>query len=182
MRDVGAGKDPGATGDEPVVVGKIVGLYGVRGWVKVFSYTRPLENILQYTPWWLRRDEQWQQVSRQAKRQGAKGIIASIAGWDDRDTARTLLGVQVGIIRAHLPSLAEGEYYWTELVGMRVETVGGETLGHVAHFMETGADDVMVVRNKEDAREHLLPFVRDQVVLQVDRDNGVIRVDWDIDY
>lgn len=183
MQDVGAGKGPGATLDEPVIVGKVVGLHGVRGWVKVYSYTRPPENILQYDPWWMRRNgAEWEQVSLRTARQSGKGIIASFVGFDDRDKASALMSAEIAVAREQLPVLPAGEYYWAELIGMRVETAAGEMLGCLDHFMETGAHDVMVVRDAKSEREHLIPFAQGRIVLQINRDDGVIRVDWQSDF
>src|SRR5687767_10308637 len=99
----------------PILLGKIVGLYGVQGWVRVFSYTRPPENILQYNPWWMLRAGAWQEIPVQATRRMDKTLVASFAGYSDRERAKELLGTEVGIMQEQLPALSDKEFYWAEL-------------------------------------------------------------------
>jgi 16S rRNA processing protein RimM len=162
-----------------IVVGKISGLYGVRGWCKVFSHTEPRDNILMYSPWYLRKGNEWQAVEVVEGRQHGKGIIAHLQGCDDRDAAAALMGTEVAIKREQLGSLAEDEYYWSDLIGCRVETVDGVELGHIERMMETGANDVIVVAGE---RECLIPFVQGDVVVEVDIAAKRVRVDWDPDF
>jgi 16S rRNA processing protein RimM len=162
-----------------IVVGKISGLYGVRGWCKVFSHTEPRDNILMYSPWYLRKGNEWQAVELQEGRQHGKGIIAHLQGCDDRDAATALMGTEVAIKREQLASLAADEYYWSDLVGCQVETVDGVELGHIDRMMETGANDVIVVAGE---RERLIPFVQGDVVVEVDIAAKRVRVDWDPDF
>jgi 16S rRNA processing protein RimM len=162
-----------------IVVGKISGLYGVRGWCKVFSHTEPRDNILMYSPWYLRKGNEWQAVELQEGRQHGKGIIAHLQGCDDRDAAAALMGTEVAIKREQLASLAADEYYWSDLVGCQVETVDGVELGHIDRMMETGANDVIVVAGE---RERLIPFVQGDVVVEVDTAAKRVRVDWDPDF
>jgi len=165
--------------DEIVIVGRIAGLYGVKGWVKVFSHTDPRENILRYSPWLLHRGGRWHEVAlREGRRQG-KGLVARLDGCDDRDAATAWLGADVAIRRGQLPPPAEDEYYWADLVGLRVETTEGVDLGVVDHLVETGANDVLVVQGD---RERLVPFTPGDAVLAVDLEAGRIEVDWDPDF
>lgn len=164
--------------DKRIVVGRIAGLFGVRGWVKVFSHTQPLDNILRYTPWQVLRDGQWQPMKPLGGRIHGKGIVAQLEGCDDRDAAATLIGCDIAIERSQLPRAAEGEIYWADLIGLKVVTLDGVELGVVDHLLETGANDVVVVRGE---RERLLPYV-DQVIREVDLDGGLLRVDWDPEF
>jgi len=159
-----------------VVAGRISGVYGIKGWVKVFSYTQPRENILSYSPWILRRgtDCQTLQVS-EGRRQGA-GVVAHLEGFHDRDAARSLTGVEIVINRSQLAATGEGEYYWVDLIGLQVLTTDGELLGTVDHLLATGANDVLVVQGE---RERLIPFIQGDVVTEVDLEQGLIRIDWD---
>lgn len=167
------------TGPDLVTVGKVAGLYGVRGWVKVYSHTEPRDNILKYSPWHLRlRDERWTMEVLEGRRHG-KGIVASLTGCEDRDAARRLLGADIRVARSQLPPLAPDDYYWIDLVGLRVVNRDGVELGRVDHLLETGANDVLVVQGD---RERLIPYVPADVVLQVDLQDGVLRVDWDADF
>ncbi len=163
---------------DTVVLGRITGLFGVRGWVRVYSYTEPREAILDYDEWLLdRRGERHARRVKEGQRHG-KSVIAHLDGVDDRDAAAALLGCDVVVARSALPELSEGRYYWSDLVGMQVVHRDGTELGTVAYVMETGANDVLVV---DGDRERLVPFVVGETVLDVDLDKRVISVDWEWD-
>lgn len=164
-------------GERLVVVGRIAGLYGVRGWVRVLSHTKPRDNILHYGRWHLRRGGGWQPVAVTAGQSHGKGLVVKLRECADREQARSLIGADVAVPRSELPAPAPGEYYWIDLVGLRVESVGGEALGEVESLFETGANDVLVVRGED--RERLIPFVTGQVIKRIDLDAGLIQVDWD---
>ncbi len=160
----------------PIVVGRITAAHGVRGWVRVASFTDPADNLLTYQPWLIRQGDAWQPlVVVEVRRQG-KGFIARIQGCDDRDRAQLLSGRDIGVPASELPEPDEDEYYWFELEGLRVVTTAAVELGRVEQVFATGANDVLVVRDGE--RERLLPFIA-AVVLEVDREQRVITVDWD---
>jgi 16S rRNA processing protein RimM len=160
-----------------VTLGRVSGAYGIKGWLKVHSDTSPRANIVNYSPWYLVRQgrrEAWRVTDG---RQQGKAVVAKLAGCDDRDAAEALTGAEIAITRAQLPpTTVPGEHYWADLVGLRVVTLDGVELGQVARLFETGANDVMVV---DGERERLLPYLWQQVVHEVDLDEGVIRVDWD---
>ncbi|MGD8378525.1 MAG: ribosome maturation factor RimM [Gammaproteobacteria bacterium] len=164
---------------ERVTLGRICGLFGVRGWVKVFSYTDPRENIVNYSPWLVRLGGEWRSFRVLEGRRQGKNVIARLEGIDDRDQAMPLLHAEVAIERAGLPELAAGEYYWADLQGLEVVTVGGLILGRVDQLLETGANDVLVVQGE---RERLIPWVRGEVVRKVDTAAGRIEVDWDPEF
>ncbi|HEX5513662.1 MAG TPA: ribosome maturation factor RimM [Gammaproteobacteria bacterium] len=166
-----------AAGEQLVVVGTIVGLYGVRGWVRVMSHTQPRENLLEYKQWRLGRHGAWRPATVEAGQAHGKGLVVKLQECADRDQARSLIGTEIAVPRSELAPPADGEYYWVDLVGLRVETLAGQALGVVDYLFETGANDVLVVRG--DDRERLIPFVTEQVVKQVDLVGGIIRVDWD---
>ena len=163
---------------QPVILGRIVGLFGVRGWVKVHSYTEPREALLDYRDWLLGRDGAWQNVELVEGRQHGKGIVVRLQGVEDRDAAAELLGSEIGVDRDTLPEPEEGHYYWSDLEGLTVENKDGTELGKVAYLMATGANDVLVV---DGPAERLIPFVPETVILDVDLAAGVIRVDWEWD-
>lgn len=162
-----------------IVVGKIVGLYGVQGWVKVFSHTEPKENIFTYAPWLVEIKGEWRPMKVLSGRVQGKGLVASLDGYADRELARLLIGAEIAVLRSQLPKPAKGEYYWNDLIGLNVVTLEGVELGKVDHLFDTGANDVMVVNGE---RERLIPFVTGQYVLEVDLDAGTIRVDWDPEF
>lgn len=162
-----------------VQLGTISGLYGVKGWVKVYSFTDPRENILRYRRWILFQDGKQTEVELDSGRVHGKGIVARIQGVEDRDAAAKLLGAQIKVQRSALPPPEEGSWYWRDLFGLEVVTTEGVVLGKVSSLIETGANDVLVV---EGDRERLVPFVTGQYVKRVDLDAGTIEVDWDPDF
>lgn len=162
--------------DRLVIVGQVTGVFGVQGWVKVRSYTLPPDNILEYQPWWVRLHGEWREAPVSAGRSHGKGIVVRLEGHGDRDSARVLVGAPIGVSRTQLPPPSPGEYYWTDLVGLEVMNREGVSLGVVEYLFATGANDVLVV---EGERERLIPFIKDQVVLEIDLKRGILKVDWD---
>ena len=162
------------------VMGKVTSVYGVKGWVKVFSYTQPKENLCQYIDWQL-QDQSG--VSRPVKVLDCKphgnGLVALFDGARDRDIAKNFCGMLITVPSSELPSLSEGEYYWSDLEGLEVHTIKGEKLGRVERLMETGANDVLVIRGD---KEHLVPFIQGRYVKRVSLSDGLIEVDWDADF
>lgn len=167
------------TDNKPVVIGRISGLFGVRGWVKIHSFTDPREAILDYGNWLIGTGGEWRPMAVAEGRPHGKTIVARFEGFEDRDDAAALVQAKIGIDRLQLPDTADGEYYWSDLEGLTVERKDGEVLGTVAYLLETGANDVLVV--KEGDRETLIPFLMEKVIMDVDLARGVIRVDWDWD-
>jgi 16S rRNA processing protein RimM len=166
--------------DEYIVVGRISGLYGVRGWIKVFSHTQPRNNILSYATWYLKRQGVWLEVGLEDGRVHGKGIVAKLKGCDDRDAAAALMDSTIAIRREQLPSAGPDEYYWADLQGLRVSNLEGVELGVVDHLLETGANDVLVVR--QGGTERLIPFIQGQFVTNIDLEAGEMTVDWDPDF
>ena len=159
-------------------MGRITGLFGVRGWVKVYSYTEPREAVLNYDRWLLGRKDGWQEATVAEGQRHGKTIIARLDGYVDRDQAAGLVGADIGVPREAMPETESDQYYWSDLEGLRVLHRDGTELGRVAYLLETGANDVMVVQGEQ---ERLIPFVLDKVVLDVDLDKGEIEVDWEWD-
>lgn len=164
--------------DGLVHFGRITGLFGVQGWVKVFSHARPRETIIDYSPWFVKTAEGWREMVVEDGRAQGKGVVAKLKGVDDRDQASQLIGADIEIKFSQLPPPSKGEYYWAQLVGLEVVTLAGQSLGKVDHLVETGANDVLVVRN---GKERWLPATA-SVIRKVDLEAGVIRVDWDADF
>ena len=160
--------------DELICVGHVLGAQGLKGWVRVFSHTSPRENILDYGPWLIDRGAGLEAVAVEGRVQG-KHVLARFADVDDRTRAESLAGCELYIRRRQLPGLEADEYYWSDLIGLAVETLDGEALGEVAGMMETGADDVMTVRGE---RERLIPFALGDIVREVDLVGGRLVVDW----
>jgi len=164
--------------EEWVVLGKISGIYGVRGMVKVFSFTDLRDAILDYSPWFL-GSELRPYVLEEGRMQG-EGVVAKLAEVSDREQARALIGQEIRIARKYLPDLEPGEYYWRDLIGMRVQNLEGQFLGNVKSFLETGANDVMVL-DGEKSGELLIPW-SDTSAAGVDQSAGLITVDWQADW
>lgn len=160
-----------------VTLGQIVGVHGVRGALKILSYTRPRDNIFSYREWWLFHDNAWQPHELEQGHSQGKGLVATLAGVDDRDAARGLMGSEIAISREQLPALPAGEYYWCDLLGLEVRRNDGVSLGRVTGLEETGANDVLIVQDTA-GREQLIPYVADVYVLAVDLEAGTITVDW----
>ena len=160
---------------EWVVMGRVSGFYGLKGWVKILSFTRERDGILGYDPLYLNLGGQWRPFPVEGARIQGKGLILKLAGRDGRDEAAALLGAEIAVHRTQLAALEPDEYYWADLEGLRVITIDGVELGRVERLLETGANDVVVVQGD---RERLIPFLR-EVVAQVDIEGGILRVDWD---
>ena len=163
---------------ELICVGHILGAHGIKGWVRVFSNTSPRENIVNYSPWLMARGDEIKPVEVTGRLQG-KNVLARLDGVEDRTQAEALVGCQLYIEPAQLPALAAGEYYWSDLIGLAVESLQAEPLGIVTAMMETGADDVMVLKGD---RERLIPFVMDEIVTEVDLDKRRMVVNWSPEY
>jgi len=163
-----------------LVLGKIVGLYGIEGWVKIESYSEPRLRIFKYSPWFVGSADIGVEYAGARGRSQGKGVVAHLPGVDSRDAAAALVGAEIRILRSALPKPKPGEYYWVDLEGLDVVNLEGSAFGKVDHVFSTGANDVLVVRDGE--RERLVPFVIDEFVKQVDVDGGRILVDWDADF
>jgi 16S rRNA processing protein RimM len=162
-------------------VGRVVGLYGVQGWVKIESWTEPRLRIFDYQPWLLvSAPGVEREVDGVKGRAQGKGMVAQLPGVNDREQAMALVGQDIQVARSQLPSAASGEYYWVDLEGLAVSTADGVALGRVSHLFATGANDVLVVRDGD--RERLIPYVMGSVVLAIDLAAQQMVVDWDPDF
>lgn len=166
-----------------ILLGRVVGAFGVRGELKLESHTEPKAQVLRYQPWIL-RDAQGgeRELDGVRGRDTAKGLVVRFPGIEDRDSAEALRGTEVYVPRSALPPPSEGEFYWVDLEGLAVETVEGVALGMVSHLFSTGANDVVVVRDGADGRERMIPFVRPDFIRTINIDAGRMVVDWDPDF
>ncbi|MDG2374784.1 MAG: ribosome maturation factor RimM [Woeseiaceae bacterium] len=164
---------------QPVILGRISGLFGVRGWIKVHSYTDPCEAILDYATWLIESAGEWRTFEVLEGRPHGKTIVARLDGIDDRDAVAEMVQAAIGVDRSDMPVPEDGEYYWSDLEGLTVQKESGEIVGTVAYLIGTGANDVLVVQ--KDSGEVLLPFVTGEVIKDVDLTGGVVSVDWEWD-
>ena len=185
---------------EKVLLGRITGVYGVKGWVKVFSYTDPMEAIVDYSPWFIRAENRnpdrenraaWTKVKLKAGKRQAKTVIAKLENCNDRDAAMAYIGTEIAIEEQQLEELTQqDEFYWRDLIGLRVINQQDVELGVVKSLMETGANDVLVVVSEIDTEdgvnketvERLIPWTMNNAIIAVDLEHKVIEVDWDPDY
>ena len=185
---------------EKIVLGRITGVYGLKGWVKVFSYTDPMESIVDYSPWYIRAENRkqapWTKVKLKAGKRHAKTVVAKFEHCNDRDQAMAYIGTEIAIEQEQLEALRKNdEYYWRDLIGLRVINRQDIELGIVKSMLETGANDVLVVsqetigedeseldESKPKTIERLIPWSMHNTVIDVDLKQGVIEVDWDQDF
>lgn len=156
--------------------GRIAGVHGVRGAVKVFSYTDPPAAIVEYNPWQLCVQGQWRECRVLGGGAQGRGVVAQLEGVGDRDQAQALLDAPVALLNTQRAVLPPGEYYWSDLEGLRVVTQAGVELGRVAYLFATGANDVLVVRDSAGG-EYLIPYTLGHAVLAVEPEVGRIVVD-----
>ncbi len=161
-----------------VVMGRISAPYGVKGWVRIHPYTETIDSLLDFPVWYLGEGGSWRESRVVDAAVHGDSVVASLDACSDRDAAEALKGLQVAVPRSSLPDAPEDEYYWLDLIGLKVIGQGGIELGTVSGMIETGANDVLEVKGKQ---HHLIPFVSDYIV-EVDLKNGLIRADWGADY
>jgi 16S rRNA processing protein RimM len=164
-----------ATPDKLVTLGRISGVFGVKGWVKIHSFTDPRENIVAFPVWTVRQQGVDRAIEVEDGRRHGGNVVAKLGGVNDPDQARALIGADVLVARNVLPDCEPGEYYWFDLEGLEVRTPSGETLGVVDHLIATGANDVLVLAGVPG---RMIPFVVGEVIRSVDFDAGVIVADW----
>ncbi|BBP45325.1 ribosome maturation factor RimM [Thiosulfatimonas sediminis] len=165
--------------DNLLPVGQINGVFGVHGWVKIYSDTEPRENIFSYSPWWIQYQGEWREVKVEGFKgqQGGKALVAKLDLITERDMAREFMGCPIAIDRDALQQ-NENEFFWVDLIGCQVVNLEGDNLGSVVNLIETGAHDVLRVQGD---REVLIPFVMERFILDIDTTNKLIKVDWLVD-
>jgi 16S rRNA processing protein RimM len=159
-------------------MGRIVGPFGVQGWLKVKPFSEAPDSLRGFPQWQVRTGDGWRGMALEDFELHSKGPVAKLAGCSDREGAERLRGCEVAVPRESLREADEGTLYWVDLVGLNVVDADGAALGKVEGFFETGPTSVMVVKGE---RERLIPFIA-QYVLDVDREGGRIKVDWKADY
>ena len=155
-------------------MGRFGAPHGVKGAIKLHSWSTPADNIFSYKPWCLLIDKAWKPISPILLSQGNQ-IIISIEGVDNRDEAAKLTNKEIYIDRSQLPKLSPGQYYWSDLAGMDVLNNGEQLLGKVAYVFNTGSNDILAIQGEHEC---MLPFLP-ETIINVDMPNNTILVNWD---
>jgi 16S rRNA processing protein RimM len=166
------------------ILGKISGYYGVKGWVKIYSYTQPRENIVRYKALKIKlgnnRNASWQDIQLDNGKAHGKGVVAHFSGYDTREISAALIGAELAVQRSEFKAAEKDEYYWTDLIGLNVSNLEDVELGKVSRLIETAANDVLVIEAAQNKTEILVPFILEHYVTKVDLEAGKIVVDWPI--
>ena len=181
------------------ILGKVSGYYGVKGWVKIYSYTQPRENIVRYKTLKIKfgtssgnlgnSSKEWQDIQLDSGKAHGKGVVAHFSGYDNREISARLIGAELAVHRSEFKPAAKDEYYWTDLIDLIVINLEGVELGRVTRLIETAANDVLVIaptqheanahkQNIQEQAEILIPFVHEHYVKKVDLEAGTMTVDW----
>lgn len=181
----------GNSASEPQMVrlGRISGVQGLKGWLKVFSDTQPREKIFEYPQWLLSKGGKIERVHPKAWKPSGKTLIVNLEGVETREQAEMMVGAWIELPTDEMPKLESGEYYWYQLEGLiawiRAEDGSEQVIGRVDHLLETGANDVLVVKPTEssiDDRERLIPWSLEKTIGNVDLESGRIELIWDTEY
>lgn len=163
-------------------MGRVSGAFGVKGWVKVQPFTATPESLAAYREWWIEGSDGWRSITVEESQVHGGALAARFEDCTDRDAAARFAGREVAVPREAFPEAGSNEFYWADLIGVKVVNAAGDDLGTVSGVFETGANDVLVVEGAgEGARERLIPFI-DEVVLDVDLAARTMRVDWGLDF
>ena len=170
-----------------LILGRISSVFGIKGWIKCVSHSRPRENIFSYPTWLVRKgkakdQEGWTEIEVEAGKPQGKTLVAKLAGIETREDAEAWVGADIAISRDMLPDADTDDFYWVDLIGLKVVTSEGDLIGTVIRLMETGSNDVLVVKDDKSRKEHLIPWVMEQFITAVDLSEGQITVDWDTDF
>ncbi len=168
----------GMLGHKMIVMGRVGAPFGIKGWIKVHPFTRTVDSLLEHSAWWLGRDGRWGRSEVEDSAVHGRRLIVKLEGCEDRNAAARLKGLEVAIPRDELPASPDGEYYWSDLIGLEVANREGVVLGRIARLIETGASPVLVVLGE---RERLIPFAQ-PVVVSVDVADDRLTVDWGADF
>lgn len=158
-----------------IPVGRFGAPHGVKGWIRVISFTKPESQIITYAPWNIKQGDKWVEFSFDEHALWSKKLVVLPSNFINRNEAEPLVNIEIGVSRDALPKL-EDSFYWCDLIGIEVKTVMGLNLGHIDSIMETGANDVLIIKGKQ---EHLVPFKRPEVVKSIDIEKGEMLIDWE---
>ncbi len=166
--------------DKKIYLGKITGAHGIKGWLKIQSFSSPPENILTYQSWIINNKGEEDFYSIEQGRKQNNKIVVKLEKIDDRNTAESLINSKIQILRSDLPKLSNENYYWSDLVGLSVLNSEETVIGKIESLIETGANDVMVIITLKDERI-LIPFVMHEIIKEVNVELSYIKIDWSIE-
>ncbi len=167
-------------GSEKINIGKINGFHGVKGFIKVFSETRPREGILEYKRFYIKRNaNEWQELEVEVGQKHSKHILLKFKDYDSKDAVEALLGQELFIDKEDLPELSDDEVYWVDLYGLKVFNHEDILLGVIEDIFETGANDVIAV--KGEYGEILIPYSLEYIIMEINLEEGYIQIDWDLE-
>lgn len=162
-----------------VVIGRFGRPHGIKGFVTVHSFTDPRDNILRYTDWHVHLNNKWQPIKLLCVETHSKAIVAQVEGYPERELVARLTNAEIAVHQDQLAELESGQFYWRQLIGMSVINQNGESFGKIIEILPTGSNDVLVVQGE---KRHLIPYLPGQYVINIDQDQQVITVDWDLDF
>jgi len=165
--------------DKYIIIGKLGKIHGLNGWLNLYPETKPADKILDYKPLYCMLLSEWQKINVDEIKPHGNHFLLHIQGIDNPEDAKKYVGKEIAILRDQLAKLRQGEYYWTDLEGVTVINQNNIELGTIDHLMETGSNDVMVVVGK---KRYLIPYIRKQVIIDIDLDTKIMHVNWDEDF
>ena len=170
--------------DELMLIATLKKPYGIKGWLWVFSETEDHAAIFAMPNWQIKTATGFKPLTVKEWRKQGAGLVACFHEIPDRNTAERMNGTTVWADKCHLPTLADDEYYWADLVGLAVVNTQNDCLGVIKNLFETGANDVMTIAPAEssvDNEERLIPWHK-SVVKNIDLATQTMIVDWDSDF
>lgn len=185
----------GSPGQPPVppdlvVMAQIKEPYGLKGWIKLYTFGEAPDGLRQFDEWWCNRGSEarpaWERIVPEAVAVHGGTLVAKWPGIEDRDAAFAQKGLQVAVSRSKFSASGENEYYWSDLIGLAVKNRQDEGLGRVVGLLDLGPHEVLRVQPDDSTQagpqsERLIPFVA-QYIDGVDLVQKVIRVDWGLDF
>lgn len=162
-----------------IIMGRLAKPYALQGWIKVVSFTDPIENLLDYKTWLIQHQDVWQPMNVQNGKLHGSHLVVKLEGLEDPETAKHYTNDLIAIEREALAPLEEGEYYWSDLIGLRVVNSDGIELGVITSLIETGSNDVLVVKSKD--QERLIPYTSN-VIQSINLKEKIISVAWNADF
>ncbi|KTC90794.1 ribosome maturation factor RimM [Fluoribacter dumoffii] len=162
-----------------IVIARFGRPHGIKGFVTVHSFTEPRDNVLKYANWHAFINNKWQPIKLTHAEVQNKSIIVQVEGYPERESVACLTNIEIAVQQEQLETLKPGEYYWHQLIGMKVINQQGELFGNVTEIIPTGANDVLVI---EGNKRHLIPYLPGQFILDIDSNRQIITVDWDVDF